>query len=318
MKVVSTVLPNKTINEQITAKFPQVDFRFYKNIEKAQSDFSDADIFITFGNDLTEELIYSAERLKWIMVMSAGVEEIPLLACQEKGIIITNAKGIHKTPMSEFVLGLMLQHEKKLNELWQYEQKSMWERKLNFGELNGKTILLLGTGAIGEEIARLAKAFNMETVGVNRSGRKVNYFDEVVNINYIDTVLPKADYFVSVLPSTSETKYLLKETHFKLMKETAVFCNVGRGDLVQESVLLKALKKGEIAHAFLDVFENEPLDSDHPFWEMDNITITPHVSSITENYLPRGFEIFIKNLTLTLKDKSVRELINRIDVSRGY
>ena len=128
--------------------------------------------------------------------------------------------------------------------------------------------------------------------------------------------LPKADFIVSILPSTPKTRNVLTEDHFVAMKNSAVFINIGRGDLVNEDVLLQALNHNEIAHAFLDVFEKEPLVKDHPFWKMNNVTVTPHLSSVTKNYLPRSFEIFKYNLKTYLNHTG--EYMNVIDLKKGY
>lgn len=183
-------------------------------------------------------------------------------------------------------------------------------------EISGKTMLIAGTGAIGQEVARLAKAFNMKTIGVSRSGQAKDYFD--VNVKTPDMVsrLYEADFIVSVLPSTQETKYLFKMEHFKAMKDEAVFLNMGRGDVVKSDVILEALQSKEIMHAVLDVFEEEPLPKEHPLWQADNITITPHLSGISPQYLPRALEIFEKNLNVYTEKGNA--YINKIDMARGY
>lgn len=182
--------------------------------------------------------------------------------------------------------------------------------------MNGKTILVLGAGAIGGEVARLGKAFRMTTLGVNRSGKPVESIDRLYTLDNLLEAIPGADYIVSVLPSTDETKDLLQKEHFKAMKESAVFVNIGRGDLIDEEVLIEALEAGELAHAILDVFDPEPLEKGHPFWRMENVTVTPHLSSKSGEYLPRTFAIFEKNMREYLK--SGKDFINVIDLSRGY
>ncbi|MEQ2526893.1 D-2-hydroxyacid dehydrogenase [Robertmurraya yapensis] len=316
MKIVSSLLPEQALQEAIQKKFPEIQFQFFKGMKNAFESFQEAEVFMTYGEDLTEELIHSARNLRWIMVMSAGLEKMPLAACEEKGILVTNARGVHKIPMAEFTLGAMLQYVKQTKLLSEREADENWDRKIPMAELCGKTILILGVGAIGGEIARLAKAFRMNTIGVNRSGDQVDYVDELYTMKEVPEVIEKADFIVSVLPSTDETSNVLTYEHFQAMKNTAVFINIGRGDLVKDETLLKALENNEIAHAYLDVFEQEPLPKGHSFWKMENVTVTPHLSSITKNYLPRAFEIFEQNLH-TYNKKGVNYK-NRIDLSRGY
>lgn len=314
MNIYSSILPSEPIQAEIRDAFPQVQFEFHKGIKEEL--FFDAEIFITYGEDLTEDLILQADKLKWIMVMSAGLEKMPFDACRKRGILVTNARGIHKIPMAEFTIGLMLQYSKQMKRLWENEKNQDWDRRLPMGELHGKTVLILGIGAIGGEVARLAKAFNMKTIGVNRSGDKVEWADEIHTISTFTDALPESDFIVSVLPSTGETKHFLDASHFEMMKESSVFINIGRGDLVDESVLLEAMRQKKIAHAFLDVFYKEPLGQDHPFWKMDNVTVTPHISSLTKNYLPRSFVIFKHNMNVYMKKEN--DYINVINLERGY
>ncbi|GAM15993.1 D-2-hydroxyacid dehydrogenase [Mesobacillus selenatarsenatis] len=314
MKIYSSILPAEALQEDVKKEFPQVSFEFHKGINEEL--FLNAEIFLTYGEDLTEELIYKADKLKWIMVMSAGLDRMPFEACKKRGILVTNVRGIHKIPMAEFTIGMMLQHVKQMRSLWTNEQAKAWERKLPMGELYGKTLLILGIGAIGGEVARLAKAFNMKTIGVNRSGREAEWADEIYTMDNYREVMPEADFIVSVMPSTNETKHFLDASDFEIMKDTAVLINIGRGDLVKDEVLIVALQEKKIAHAYLDVFYEEPLKESHPFWMMENVTVTPHISSLTKNYLPRSLEIFKHNLHTYIKKGS--GYLNVIDMDRGY
>ncbi|WP_110926507.1 D-2-hydroxyacid dehydrogenase [Bacillus massiliglaciei] len=314
MLILSTIIPPQAIQKEMERKFPNEQFVYRKGWDEDY--LSKAEILITYGEDLTEAEIQKAGQLKWIMVMSAGLEKMPLSTIAAQNILVTNARGIHKIQMAEYTIGVLLQYEKRLKRLIAQEEKGVWDRKLMMGELAGKKMAVLGTGAIGGEIARLAKAFRMETIGVNRSGRSVEHVDRMYRMEELDAVLAEADYVVSILPSTPETRHLLQPEHFKRMKKSAVFVNLGRGDLVKSEDLMDALQKGEIAHAFLDVFDQEPLKPDHPFWTMDNVTVTPHVSSKTDQYLPRSFRIFEENF----KEYTTggENYINRIDLEKGY
>ncbi|MGE7604496.1 D-2-hydroxyacid dehydrogenase [Peribacillus sp. NPDC097675] len=314
MLILSTIIPNEGIQKKMTDAFP--DLTFYYEETWTDEKLQEAEILITYGEDLTDEIIERAVNVKWIMVMSAGLELMPMNSIEKRGIMVTNARGIHKVPMAEYTMGMLLQYEKKLKQLIENEAAEIWDRKIEVGELNGKTMLILGTGAIGGEVARLAKAFRMNTLGVNRSGKAVEHIDHLYALTEIGDALPKADYIVSVLPSTPETKDLLKKEHFKAMKSSAVFVNIGRGDLVKEEVLVEVMEEQELAHAILDVFEPEPLEKSHPFWSMDNVTVTPHLSSKSSEYLPRTFAIFEENMKEYLRKGN--DFINVIDPKKGY
>jgi phosphoglycerate dehydrogenase-like enzyme len=316
MKVTVTFQPKEEFVDDLRKHFPDVDFSFFKKIGEAEEALPDAEIIVTMGEDLTGRHIECARSLKWIMVTSAGLEKMPFEAIRKKGILVTNARGIHKVPMAEFTVGLMLQHAKQLSSVLKHEEEGIWSRRLPTSELNGASLLVMGAGAIGSEIARLAKAFNMKTAGVNSTGKMVEHFDQMFTLRSYKEYLQQADYLVAVLPSTVETKHILNPEHFDEMKDTAVFINIGRGDLVEESVLLDAVKKKKIGHIFLDVFEHEPLPANHPFWKEAGITVTPHLSSITKMYMPRAFDIFKTNLKAYSNNSD--GLLNVIDTERGY
>lgn len=285
-------------------------------MEEAKQYLGEAAVLVTYGEDLNAQLIGKAIRLKWIMVMSAGMDLMPFKEIQRRGILVTNSRGIHQIPMAEYVIAMLLQVNRQTKQLLASERKKHWDRSVKMEEISGKTMLLLGTGAIGKEVARLAKAFHMETIGLSRSGRQVKYFDTIHQMDKINTVLPEADFVIAVLPSTSETRYLLTEEHFQLMKDSAIFLNMGRGDLVRSETIIKAVEEKQIAHAVLDVFEEEPLPETHPLWETDNITITPHLSGLSPQYVSRALAIFTKNL-----DKYIANDVNytnKVDLSRGY
>ncbi|MGC8230233.1 D-2-hydroxyacid dehydrogenase [Pseudobacillus badius] len=315
MKIVFTFRPPRALQEQLREAFPEETFSYYKSVEEA-ADLQEAEVIVTFGEDLTAQHIHHCPQLKWIMVASAGMEKMPFEAIEEKDILVTNARGIHKIPMAEFTLGYMLNHVKRFPEMLEFQKEKTWNKKLPIGELAGKRLLVLGTGAIGTEIARLSQAFRMSTAGVNRSGHSNDYFEEIYTMDKLPGLLPEADFIVSILPSTDETRFLLKKEHFEAMKQTAAFINIGRGDLLEDAVLLDALSNKEIAHAYLDVFAEEPLPPDHPLWTINNVTITPHISSVTSNYVPRAMEIFAHNLEVYKGNRSDYE--NKVDVGKGY
>lgn len=316
MFILGTFLAKDKYLNDLRMNFPDETFSFHKGIENAREYLGKAEVLVTYGEDLTPELIEEAHQLKWIMVMSAGMDKMPFEAIDEKGILVTNARGIHKTPMAEYTISMMLQTYRQAKALIEQEKNEIWNRRVKMQELHGKTIVVIGAGAIGGEIARLANAFSMKTIGVNRSGRLVDNFDKIVTITHLEDVLSEADFVVSVLPSTKETRHVLTEKHFDVMKETAVFINIGRGSVVSEQVLIDALTQHKIGHAVLDVFETEPLSSEHIFWKLENVTVTPHISGISRYYLPRAMEVFKENLTISKQDRT--DYINQIDVKRGY
>ncbi|QHS24613.1 D-2-hydroxyacid dehydrogenase [Virgibacillus sp. MSP4-1] len=316
MEILTTCRIKRSIQDRLLHSYPSLTFRFCEDIREAESYLPKADILITYGEDLTEDHIYKAENLKWIMVISAGVDKMPFKAIQEKSVLVTNVKGIHGIPMSEYAFSMLLQVSRQAKVLHENEQKHHWDRTVHMTEMYGQTMLVAGTGAIGQEVARLAKAFQMKTIGLSKSGRPADYFDETGTMDQLLDKVAEADYIVSVLPSTEGTKHIYQTPHFQAMKREAIFLNMGRGDAVKEDDLVKALNQKELRHAVLDVFEQEPLPENHPFWDMENVTVTPHISGLSRYYQPRSFKIFEANLEKYLNDQN--DYINVIDPERGY
>lgn len=297
-------------------EFPDVDFLFGRKPDDPA--LGTAEVIVTYGGDLSEEHIQQAKALRWLMVASAGLEQLPLGAIARRGdITVTNVRGIHKIPMAESIIAHILSYKRGLKKIYEQQERRDWNKRVGGTELHGSKALILGPGAIGGEAGRLLQAFGVETYGCNRSGRQADHMDRMLSFGELAGTLPEMDFVVSVLPSTPETRGLLKKEHFSAMKEGAVFLNFGRGDLYEEQDLIDALNGGRPAAAVLDVFESEPLPEDHPFWGMDNVTVSPHVSALSGKYVERSLDIFAPNLRKWL-DKKPGEMENLIDTSRGY
>ncbi|WP_342558537.1 D-2-hydroxyacid dehydrogenase [Metasolibacillus sp. FSL K6-0083] len=314
MHVYFTFEPREDLQKPLVAEFPEVNFVFDAKLREEQ--LAEADIVVTYGEDLTAANIALANKLQWIFVASAGVEKMPAQAIAERGIFVSNVRGIHKKPMTESVLAHILALKRGLPFIYEQQKKGEWNKKTSLSELNGSTALIIGPGAIGAEIGRILQAFGVHTIGCNRSGKSIESMDETYAILDLKAHLPKADIVISMLPSTEETKHLLTYEHFELMKENAIFMNFGRGNVVKEAELVRALQNKLIGHAVLDVFEVEPLPKDSELWKLDNATISPHFSSHSSRYVERALEIFEPSLKKWLQGE--RNLENKIDLLRGY
>ncbi len=312
-KALVTFPIKEQFRKELAAQFPGIHFDFSDTIEGAAH--KNVTILITYGMDLTEDVLETLTEVKWVMVASAGVDQMPLQQLGDREILVTNVSGIHKTPMAESILAHILSLNRSLPLIKEQQKKKVWE-KIKSSELRGSKALILGPGAIGAEIGRLLQAFGVHTIGCSRSGRIHDGMDEDISFAYIEDHLPEADYVISVLPSTQETRWILGASHFKKMKDSAVFMNFGRGDLVKEQVIVEALQQEEIGHAVLDVFECEPLPLESPLWDMANCTVSPHVSALSAKYVERALEIFKKNLSVWLSENG--EFENRIETDRGY
>ena len=314
MEILFTFDVKEHQRKELLSKFPEQLFHFNKRPEDLEVENST--VIVTYGEDIDAALLERAKSLEWLMVASAGVEKMPLAEIEQQGIYMTNVRGIHKTPMAESVLAHILALRRSLPLIYDRQRKNEWNRKVGSSELRGSTAIILGPGAIGSEIGRLLQAFGVRTVGCNRSGNDSESMDEVIAFDNLMGRLGEADYIIAVLPSTTETKGLLTKDHFQEMKDTAIFMNFGRGDLVDETVLLNALKDGAIGHAVLDVFETEPLPESNELWSLSNCTVSPHVSSLSGKYVERVLVIFEENLKRFISGE--KELENTIDLRKGY
>lgn len=190
-----------------------------------------------------------------------------------------------------------------------------WEHRA-VGELRGRTVLIIGYGSIGEEVGRLAQAFGMRVIGVNRSGSSASpHVDAIYVTARLGDLLPLADAVVVALPSTGETDMLIDSTAFQLMRPGTVFVNVGRGRVVDEAALAGALADGRLSGAALDVFATEPLPPDGPLWAMPNVLLSPHTAALSVLENVRIVELFCENLRRYLASA---DLINVIDPDLLY
>ncbi|PIC85561.1 D-2-hydroxyacid dehydrogenase [Sporosarcina sp. P20a] len=314
MKILFTFKIKTSFKEQLKEKYSNVEFLYTTNIDEVS--LEDIEVIVTDGGDLKAEHVEKATELKWVMVAAVGVDTLPIEALQAQDVLVTNSHGVHKMPLAESVLAHLLSLERGLPGIYKREAEKEWELDSLPGEVNHSTALIVGTGAIGEEIGRLLQAFHVHTIGCNRSGHSNPYMKETISLNEILEKLPHVDYVISILPSTPQTRWIYQPEHFRAMKETAVFMNVGRGDAVREQYVLDALKQHEIRHAVLDVFETEPLPKDSPFWELPNCTVSPHMTSLSDQYIKRSLDIMDINLEKWVAGN--RDLINQVDLAKGY
>ncbi len=260
--------------------------------------------------------IAKAKNIKWIHSFSAGMDKVLTPEIIKSKIIVSNSSGIHAVPIAEHVMGIMLMLVRKFHDSFRNQQRKIWSKNQNITELHGRTILIVGLGKIGTEIARLASCFNTNVIAIKQNVKdKPNFINKVYSIDRLEEILPKADFVVLCLPLTSKTYHLFNMQKFKLMKKSGVLINIGRGKLIDEEELIRALDKKIIAGAGLDVTEDEPLSKESKLWEMENVIITPHHSGWSEKYMDRAIDLFCLNLKAYLAHKP---LPNLVDKKRGY
>lgn len=281
------------------------------------SDVSDIEIVYGWNKEAGQKLLDQSDlNIKWIQLASAGVDYMDLERLDAEDITLTSASGIHRFAIAESIMGMLLSHTRGIAHSIKMQTKAKWGQFDNARELNQKTMMIVGAGAIGKQTAKLAKAFGMKTIGVNRSGKNVEYMDEQITQENLKQSLNQADVVVNILPLTDETKDLFDLSLFKEMKETAVFINVGRGPTVVTDDLLEALDKGYLEFAALDVVHQEPLPENHPIYGREDVLLTPHISGSLDDYDESLFPVFEKNLAAFVKGEDLP--LNVVDYSSGY
>ena len=260
---------------------------------------------------LIRDALPSLSNLKWAQAIYAGVE--PLVdPGQRRDYILTNARGVFGELMSEYVFGYLLFHEKKILERIQAQQALEWQRTES-GVLRGKMVGLLGVGSIGAHLAGTAKHFGMTVRGFTRKSETSPDVDQYFHGDDLLKFAQGLDYLISVLPRTEGTNKIVDAKLLETLPPQAVFVNVGRGNAVDESALVKALKEGKLAAAVLDVFEKEPLPEGHLFWTTPNLFMTFHTSAIS--YPEDITKLFIENYRLYIEGKPLKYVV---DFERGY
>ena len=269
----------------------------------------------------------SLPALSWAQSIWAGVE--PLLdPAIRRNYILTNARGVFGELMSEYVIGYLLAHERRIFQKLDAQKNKNWEDS-DTGSLRGKTIGLLGVGSIGAEVALTAKFFGMNVRGYTRGSETIKHVDEYYHPLESDSLLSNSgvqqqaavlqrfasglDYLVNILPNTNDTHKIINADLLNALPSHALVINVGRGSAVDESALIEVLNQHKIAGAVLDVFEQEPLPREHPFWTTSNLLMTFHTSAPS---LPEDItNLFIENYELFNEGQPLKYQVN---FERGY
>ena len=321
-KIIITQDLDQVLIDLVNENAPGCELIIGKNREIWGDHVKDAEIIAGWKGKIAKDLLLgngfpSDTKLRWVQSWTAGINSLPLKELKESGILLTTANGVHSFPISETIFAFMLGLTRKIPAYIRNQQSKTWNHSGLKHEIHGKTIGIFGVGSIGKETAKLSKAFGMKVLGFRRSGKPEEYVDQMYTLQEMNEVLPECDYVVVTLPLTPETHQLFGAKQFTLMKPSAFFINIGRGDIAVESELVEALQSKTIAGAGLDVFEQEPLSENSPLWDLDNVIITPHTSGSTEYYDKRVIEdIFIPNLRSYLKGETLP--INLVDYDKGY
>jgi len=315
--------------ERVRQLSPRLSLSLIEGEARFLEDLPEAEVVVIWPRPFDLSL---APRLKWIQLISAGLDRLVGHPIMESDVIITTASGIHATPIAEYVLASMLVLSRRFRDLWRLQERKQWPEDrweiLRGEELRGKTVGILGYGSIGREVGRLCKAFGMRVLAADSAeiedrgyrppgtgDPKGMLLESLFPPSQLRAMLKECDFFVVAVPLTPETEGMVGREELKAMKGSAYLVNISRGRVVDEEALIEALKEGWIGGAGLDVFAQEPLPQESELWGLDNVILSPHVSANTPHYQERFTELFCENLRRYLAGE---ELLNVVDKKRGY
>lgn len=256
------------------------------------------------------DLLRQMPRLRWIQAMNAGVD--PWLASPDlrPEVILCCARGSHRIPMPENILGALFHITKPYAAIALDQRESRWNKRMSM-PLAGKTLGILGLGAIGQELARKAHALEMRVIGTKRNPGPLPHVDHVYGPQATEEVLRASDFVVLLIPSTQETQNLMNARRLAMMKPNAWLINFGRGALIVDDDLIAAVKSKTIAGAVLDVFRQEPLPVSHPFWTTPGILVLPHIGGGHPERNLAVAEIFVENARCFLAGQPLTAIVDR-------
>jgi len=291
---------------------------YFENSDAALPNLANADILFGPAGPQGAAMAKAAPNLKWFSSFYAGVDTLMAPGTLREDVIITNGSGAYGLTISEHLVMVTLMLLRRYPEYNQFVRDKVFYSDLMIGSIYGATIMICGTGDIGSKFAARLRAFQpARIIGVNRTGRAAEGFDEILPISRIDEAIGQADVVALMLPGTKETDNLFDAQRIARMKPSAFFLNVGRGNAVDQTALVDALNEGRLAGAALDVFRQEPVPAEDPVWTAKNLIFTPHCSGkMTMRYTRDALvDIFCQNLARFTQDQP---LLHRVDRSLGY
>lgn len=299
---------------RIRQRFPDLDIRVVLDLAEVPEALTDVDAFV--GRARHVDLLAEAPRLRWVQTLTAGADRSSVTDLATRGIVLTNGSGIHAINLAEHLLGLMLAFARGLPSLMHAQSRHEWTRVAHQFELKGQTLCVVGLGDIGLALAERAAAMGMRVSGVRRREAQTPPFVErVESLESMAPLLAAADHIALCLPLTPRTQGLFDGARLGSLKPTSYLYNIGRGELVDQDALIDALCSGRLAGAGLDVTTPEPLPSDNPLWDLDNVLITCHTGGSSPLRMDRFIDLLIDNIA---RYRAGEPLRNVVDLVEGY
>ncbi len=281
--------------EGLRERFPDLDVEAVDHHSKAAALIGSTDILLTFGSMMADHVASAARNLKWVQALGTGTDGIADLPSLRPEVIVTRAHGIHGAAMSEAVLAGMLALSRDIARSVRCQERRSWQR-WPATLLHGKTVGILGMGAIAEALAPRCKAMGMTVVGLSAQPREVPGFDRVHPRSELRERVGEFDYFVVLVPLSAQTRLIVDAQVIAAMKPTSFLVNVARGGVLDEQGLAAALHDGAIAGAALDVFSEEPLPATSPLWALKNLMITSHMGGVHDRYVDDVMPLIEENM----------------------
>lgn len=289
------------------------------NDDNVMREIADADAYI---GDITSAEVRAGKKLKWVGVMSAGVEGVLFPKdgssdLRNSNIVLTNNKIVQGPEIADHALAMLLMLSRNLDVLYRNDQQQIWNPRSFHGiELRGKTAVVIGVGGIGTQIAIRANAFGMNVIGVDPEDKPfVPFITKVVKPDQLDEVIPQADVVFISAPHTPKSHKMMGSHEFELMKQHSYFIAVSRGGIYDMNGLVKALDERRLSGAGVDVTDPEPLPKGHPLWKFENVVITPHIAGRSDQDAARMVGTIKENVRRFVEGKP---LINVVDKQKGY
>lgn len=315
-RVVIAVDADDARKESLRSEFADIEFIFTRS-EHVGDVIPGAQVLL--GWSRMDDILANADDLAWVQNVGAGVERVVTDEFRARKLILTNGSGIMAPNMAEHAIGMMLSLARRFPDLYRAQLNQRWKDDVDttsVTELGGQTVLLVGLGEIGRQIARRLSAFDMTVLGVRRSaGEPSEHVAEVGSFTDLPQMVGRADHVISSVPHTPETVGMFDAELFQRFKHGARFYNMGRGTSVVQPDLIVALESGKLSGAGLDVTDPEPLPREDPLWKAPNVIITAHTSGATPRFQERLFELFTDNLRRYIAGEELR---NVVDQERGY
>lgn len=305
--------------DKLHRTFPEADIHFLPKERTVTEHHRNATVYLGLPNRKEFE---ACRNLQFIQAGYAGIDALPAEALTTSRPIVASAKGIHNTQMSELFFAMVLYCGRNMP-AWNTQKRTReWNPnpvKDTFF-LGGKTLCIAGYGTIGRKIAMIAQTFDMRVIGVRSTvspeERATDPFtDEVIPADELSGILPESDIVLNLLPLTQSTKHFFDKERFGLMKPGTMFVNLGRGATVDDNALIMAIDRNIVRWAALDVFSEEPLPGNHPFWKHPRIVMTPHIGGLMPDYWGAVVDLFIENMN---RFERGAELLNIVDKEKGY